>query len=328
MKEILTEIVDKIKRFLTHRDLLIFIFFLIISTALWSLQALRKDYETTIQMPISYINLPNDYVITNELPDHLNLSLEGKGSELVRYRYGKVLEPLEIDMDEVVKGRKDVSSYAYMGKIQKQIKSGTLIRHISPDSIHYVLEKQKKKILPISLDAKIDLQQQYTFSDSIKLSPSHITVYGPQKELNDLDSLITEHLELENVQDTLDIQVNLKELKNIRFSDSTITVSIFTEKFTERTIQVPITPQNVPANCILRIFPSSMSLNYQVALSDYEKVDASAFSITVDFNEAKKNGKDKLKIKIHRKPKKAFNIKLKSESVDYIIEEKNTLIQQ
>ncbi len=328
MKEIFTDIFNKIKRFLNHRDLLIFLFFLIISTALWSLQALRKNYETTIEMPITYVNLPNEYVITNELPEYLKLSLEGRGSELVRYRYGRVLEPLEIDMEEVVKGRKDVSSYAYMGRIQKQIKSGTLIRHISPDSIHYVIERQKKKILPVFLDARIDLQQQYTFSDSTKLTPSKITIYGPQKELDEIDSIFTEHLDLENIQDTVNITANLKALKNIRYSDSAVNVSIFTEKFTERTIQVPITPQNVPANCILRIFPSSMSLNYQVTLSDYEKVDASAFSITVDFHDAKKNGKDKLKIKIHRKPKKAFNIKLKSEFVDYIIEEKNTLIQQ
>ena len=94
------------------------------------------------------------------------------------------------------------------------------------------------------------------------------------------------------------------------------------EKFTEKSIQLPISIKHVPENITLRIFPSATTLSYQIGLSSYEKVDASSFSLYVDFREAKRNGKDKLKIKLNKRDSKAFNVKLKPESVDYIIEEK------
>lgn len=323
MKNFLLEQIKKIKQFLTTRDFLVFLLFLGISTALWALQALRKNYEMTVEMPIAYTNLPGDYIITNDLPSHLRLSLEGRGSDLVRYRYGRGLAPLKIDMEEVVKGRRNVATNTYLPQIQKQVKSDIAIKRISPDSILYELEKQKKKTIPIVLDAEIELEQQYTFSDSLRISPSHITAYGPLKELNKLDTIHTELLTINNVKDTLVTQIDLKKVRNVRFSDTTITVKIMSEKFTEKNIQLPISIKNVPENITLRIFPSATTLSYQIGLSSYEKVDASSFSLYVDFKEAKRNGKDKLKIKFGKKAPKAFNVKLKPEAIDYIIEEKS-----
>ncbi len=323
MNDLMSEITKKIKRFLTTKDLLVFLFFLLLSTALWTLQALRKNYTMTVEMPINYVNLPQDYIITNELPTHIKLALEGRGSDLVRYRYGNVLEPLHIDMEEVVKGRKHVATTAYIGQIQKQIKPETAIRRVSPDSIHYSLEKQRKKVVSVELDAEIDLVQQYTLSDSIQISPSKITIYGPQAELNKLDTIQTEHLELSGIKDTVIIQAQLQTMRNVRYSDSIIEVKIASERFTEKSIQLPISTKNVPSNCTLRIFPSTATLSYQIGLSSYEKVDASSFSLYVDFQEARKNPKEKLAIKMHKKPTKAFNIKLKPECVECIIEEKS-----
>ena len=323
MNEFISDSIKRIKRFLTTRDFLVFLFFLLISTILWAMQALQKDYEATVEVPINYVNLPKDYIITNELPTHIRLTMEGKGSSLVRYRIGHSLGPIQVDMEEVAKGKRKVATYTYLGQINKQIKSETHIRRSSPDSILYVLEKQKKKTVSVVLDAEIELEQQYTFSDSIQITPAHITAYGPQSELNKLDTIHTEMLTLNNVKDTITKQIELKKIRNVRFSDTLITVKIMSEKFTEKSVQLPIAIKNVPSNYTLRIFPSATTINYQVGLSSYEKVDASSFSLYVDFNEAKKNGKDKLQVKFSKRDSKAFNVKLKPAAIDYIIEEKS-----
>lgn len=323
MNDLFTEMTKRIKRFLTTKDLLVFFLFLCISTALWALQALRKNYDATVEVPINYVNLPKDYIITNDLPSHIKISLEGKGTDIFRYRYGHELGPILIDMEEVSKGRRKVAVSAYTNQIHKQTRSGTTIRRTSPDSILFVLEKQKKKVIPVALDAEIELEQQYTYSDSTQITPARITAYGPQSELVKLDTIHTELLSLNNVKDTITATIGLKSIKNLRYSDSIITVKIMSEKFTEKSIQLPISIKHVPENITLRIFPSATTLSYQIGLSSYEKVDASSFSLYVDFREAKRNGKDKLKIKLNKRDSKAFNIKLKPESVDYIIEEKS-----
>ncbi len=323
MKLNVEEIITKTKKFLTNRDLLVFMFFLLISTALWTLQELRKQSEDTVELPLKYVNLPNDYVVTNDLPDHLKLTLEGQGTVLVKYRFGSKLSPLEIDLNEIAKGKKSINTNAYISQIQKKV-SETQIKRIYPENIAVTLEKQKKKTVPVALDATIDLHQQYTLCDSIKILPARITAYGPQKELSEIDTIYTEHIDLEDLKDTTTIELALKQKKNVRYSDTIITIKVYTEKFTEKSIQVPISTKNVPSGYMLRIFPSTVTINYQVGLSNYDKIDATAFAVEVDYREAQKNGKDKLDIKIKKSPKKAFNIKLKPESVGYIIEEKHT----
>ncbi|MBO7506892.1 MAG: YbbR-like domain-containing protein [Paludibacteraceae bacterium] len=323
MNEFISDSIKRIKRFLTTRDFFIFLIFLVISTVLWAMQALQKDYEATVEVPINYVNLPKDYIVTNELPTHIRLTLEGKGSNLVRYRIGNSLGPIQVDMEEVANGKRKVATSTYFGQINKQIKSETHIRRSSPDSILYVLEKQKKKTVFVALDAEIELEQQYTFSDSIQVTPAKVTAFGPQTELSKLDTIHTELLTISNVKDTITKQIGLQGIRNVRFSDTVITVTIMSEKFTEKSVQLPIAIKNVPNNCTLRIFPSATTINYQVGLSSYEKVDASSFSLYVDFNEAKKNGKDKLKVKFSKCDSKAFNVKLKPAAIDYIIEEKS-----
>lgn len=323
MRDWVSDSIKKIMRFLTTRDFLVFVFFLLISTILWAMQALQKDYETTVEVPVNYVNLPKDYIITNELPSHIKLTLEGKGSNLVLYRFGRSLAPIHVDMEEVAKGKRKVATYTYLGQVNKQIKSDTHIRRSSPDSITFVLEKQKKKTVSVALDATIELEQQYTYSDSIQITPAHITAYGPQSELSKLDTIHTEMLTLSKVKDTITEQIELQKIRNVRFSDTIITVKIMSEKFTEKSVQLPIAIKNVPSNYTLRIFPSTTTINYQVGLSAYEKVDASSFSLYVDFNEAKKNGKDKLQVKFSKCDSKAFNVKLKPAAIDYIIEEKS-----
>lgn len=322
MNEFFNEIIEKTKRFLTSKDLLVFTFFLLLSTSLWILQALRKMGEDTIEVPLKYVDLPKDYVVTSDLPDHVKLTLEGRGTDLVRLKWGTI-DTLELDMTEIAKGKKTISTTAYLSQIQKRY-AETQIKRIYPESISVTIEKQKKKTVPVHLDATVDIHQQYTLCDSIKVNPARITAYGPQKELDALDSVHTVHVELDDIKDTIIQQVNLVEVKNVRFSTSTIELKVATEKFTEKSIQVPITAKNVPSGYVLRIFPASVVVNYHVGLSNYEKIDASAFALEVDYNEAKKKGENKLAVKIKKSPKKAFNIKLKPEAVEFIIEEKNT----
>ena len=94
----------EIRKFLTSRDLLIFVFFLIVSTGLWALQAMRKEYETIIQIPITYEKAPEGLVQQAELPQRLLITVTDDGTSLVRYRWMHSYNPIAIDISAYTDG--------------------------------------------------------------------------------------------------------------------------------------------------------------------------------------------------------------------------------
>lgn len=320
IKSILIDNIKSIKRFLTSKDLLVFLVFVFISTALWMLHASRKDYETVVQIPVSYENIPKDIILTNALPKQLRITIVGRGTNLANYRFGKDFDPIQIDMTDIKKSTNILATNSLKPALQKQIKQETQIIRIYPDSIYFKYEHLQSKKVPVKLTAAIELSQQYTYSDSISIVPKYVIAYGPKSILDTLKFAETTTIQLNDVKDTISLNIPLKRINNITYSDSIVHTTIKSELFTENTVLVPISISKTPSNRRLRIFPANVSLNYQTGISNYDKIDASSFSVEVDYNETKSYNK----LPIHKKKthKKAFNIKIKPEFVDYIIEEK------
>ncbi|MCQ2209846.1 MAG: CdaR family protein [Paludibacteraceae bacterium] len=318
------KIIKNFNEFLTTKDLLIFTFFLFLSASLWVLHALRGKYETMVKVPIEYVGLPNGYVVTQDLPNTLHLTIVGQGTNLVKYKFGYTFTPLEIDMSNMTKGKQTIHTKNLTGKLQKQIKSEVSISKIFPDTITVTIEKQSSKKLPVIIDGTFDLAQQYTYCDSIQVEPNIVTAYGSKINLEDLTNAVSEKIVQSNIKDTLKLDVKLKSIPHIIFSDSIIHLTFMTERFTEKTVQAPISITHLPKDRNLRIFPSSVSANFRVGLSNYEKIDASSFAFVVDYNDAKGGNNKKISVNIKDAPKEVFGIKLTPEAVDFIIEEKIT----
>lgn len=323
IEEKFNRLMEGIKRFVTSKDLLIFLFFLLITSFLWLLEALRKNYETVIQIPISYVNVPNDYLITNELPQKTRITITGRGTSLLSHRYGKRFDPLKVDVGKFMKRNRELFyTKELIEPLKKQIKDGIQIERIYPDTIRIKLSKQAEKKVPVKLNAKVELFQQYCFCDSLQISPQDVIAYGPTEILDSLEFAETDSIILTNVKDTLRTTILLKNVPNVTFSNKEIDLSICTEPFTEKDIIAPISIINLPNNRNLRIFPSTATIHCQVGISSYDRIDASSFSIEVNYNETALDNDSKLPIHIKKSPQEAFNIKIKPSSTDYIIEEK------
>ena len=317
-------IYEETKKFVTSRDLLIFLVFFAISASLWVLHALRRTYETAVDIPVTYVGLPNGYVLTNELESKIHCTITGQGTNLLMYRLksqtGYKLNPLAVDLSSVENGRRYVLTRTLLNDLQKRITSETTINRIEPDTIHISVEKLMSKRVPVQINGSFELAQQYTYCDTIDYEPKVVTLYGPQQVISEINAATLRDTSLQEIKDTLRTAVRLQSIPNVSFSDSAINLTIRTERYTEKSIQTPISILNLPHNRILRMFPSTAMVSFRIGLSNYEKVDASSFSLTVDYNDTKDNSK--LTISLKEMPDYVFNVKLSPTTVDYIIEEK------
>ena len=55
------------------REILTFMFFLVISFIFWVLQSLNEDVESSFSLNVKYVNVPEKVVFTNKLPDEIDV---------------------------------------------------------------------------------------------------------------------------------------------------------------------------------------------------------------------------------------------------------------
>lgn len=78
---------------LLNRQFLTFLFFLGLSASFWFLLALDREYEFEVEVPLQLTNVPKNVIITTDPPKSVKLTLKGKGSDMLVYRYLKKIQP-------------------------------------------------------------------------------------------------------------------------------------------------------------------------------------------------------------------------------------------
>ena len=315
--------IQKLKSFFFTKDILSFLFFLLLSSTFWFVHALGKERETSIVVPVRYVGIPINVAITNSPPSEITLNIKDQGKNLFDYSK-KHITPLTIDLSRVFyqKGEILITPDLLNGRIRRYLKTTTSILDIHPDSILIQYEKLGVKTLPIKLYSKIELANQYMLSNDIQIDPKEVTVFGPNRILASLKSVPTENLVLKNLNDSGNYYCKLKPIKLVRFSIKQTKVSVFVEPFTERNVQIPVTSVNCPGNISIRTFPAFVNATYTVGLSQFYTLTPTDIQVFLDYNDLKSSKQSKQTLKIKNNTTHITNIRISPSEVEFILEEK------
>jgi len=314
---------QKLKSFFLSKDILSFLLFLALSSAFWFVNALGKERETSITIPIRYVGIPQNIAVTNSPPSEILLNVKDQGLRLFDYSR-EYLTPITINLKRSFyeKGEILITSDQLSAKIGKYIMPTTSILGIQPDSILIQYARLSQTILPIELVSKIELAPQYMLTEKIHLDPSRITVFGPRKILDTLKTIRTEYFEVRNLNDTNTFRCKLKPIKSVRFSTNEIKVSLFVEQFTEKKVQIPITSINCPNHLLIRTFPAIVNATYTVGLSHFNSLVPNDIQVYLDYNDLMSGKLNKQKLKIINNTSHISNIRIVPQEVEFILEEK------
>lgn len=84
-----------------RRQVSILLFCIMIATVLWFLRALENTYQTQINHPVRFTNLPDDYVLLHPLPNRLALDVEALGFSVLKHNWNFSKTPLTIDFKDL-----------------------------------------------------------------------------------------------------------------------------------------------------------------------------------------------------------------------------------
>lgn len=312
-------------RSVKNKKLNVFGLFFLLAFLILVLSKLSKSYTETLTFGVTYINLPEEIVLTNDIEPKLNLTVSTYGFNLLSsYFYKKTIE---IDLKNQAYIHKD--KYVWLASralpsIEKQFGKSYKLEAVQPDTLNLSFGTLSVKEVPVRLNSNVTYAAGYDTLKGLTIVPDSIRVIGPDTEIDTLTHIETEELTLSNIKEHINTNVKLKLPQNtnaVKLSEKEILVTAKVQKFTEGTLEIPVIIKNLPADVQINYFPKVIKVSFEVSLDDYKSVKPSDFKIECDYLEIKTSNKSYVTPQLEKVPDNVKRVKMKQDKIEYIITE-------
>ncbi|WP_346864052.1 hypothetical protein [uncultured Draconibacterium sp.] len=315
----------KVEQLKNNKQAVVFLVCLLIATALWFLNALSKDYSTTISYPVKYVNAPSHQFLSNEPPSKLELKVDAHGFTLLRHKLSLSFSPIILNLTNLTQGVSpnnrtyEIQTRLHLKRIASQISNEIQVREVQPDIIRIVLDSLISKSVPVKTNIKLEFKPQFNLKDPVSVIPREVKITGPAAIVDTIRFLLTEQKTYNNLDATIERNLEVLHPEKTTVVPPKVLTKVSVEKFTEKEIKVPIKIINQPVNSNIKLFPSEVKLSCLVGLSEFDNINPGDFQIVVDYALID-SGNTNLTLRVKSKPVFIDQVRLKPESVEYLIE--------
>lgn len=282
---------------------------------------LSNDYKQTIKLKVNLVHTENEIVLENDSVNYINAYVEAKGFSLVPFIFKNY-------KDLVVNAKNDVSlkSNHFIFNIQKhkyliedQLGSSYKLLKVLPDTLFIAYSKRASKVVPVVLNKTINYAVGYDIKADFKFNIDSVKIVGSSSEVDKINSITTENLALNDVQTDIKSSVNLdiSDFENIEVFPKSVMVTGEVARFTEGTLEVPVSITNQPSNVDINYFPKTVSISYYVDLENYNAIEVSDFKVECDYRDITEQ-KNYLAPRVVKQPNFVKHLNIKQKRVDFI----------
>lgn len=307
------------------RNMLFFLFFLILAFIFWLLLFFQKEnVEGTYSIPLVYTNIPEDVVFDQPLPQYIEVSIADNGAEIFRLDISK-RDSLEINVAEITEGGNNIlQGEQYRQLVRSQLSPSTFIRGYYPMSISLATSRLESRELPVAFDGEITTSRANLVADSASIIPATVTAYGSRQSLDKLEKAYTEYTLFKNLRATSQLPVAINQVEGVKFVPGEVEIYIPIEEYTERTFEVPITASHLPGELTVKFFPSRAEVSFSVTLEEYKKIEPEDFEINLDYRTFHANEDGRVELELTKSPPSVNNLRISPYSVEFLFENRNS----
>jgi len=276
-----------------RKKLMIFGFFLLLSLVFWFINALSKSYITNISYPVRYTDLPEGKILVGDTPEDLVLKISAHGYSIVRYKLSSRYIPVSIPLHTfTVQHLNNNDSLFFIQSrfarehLNAQLSYDIQILEIKPDTLYFRFAKLKTKKLPVIVNLTYEPEKQMIAMGAPVAVPDSVIATGPDHILDTTYAVNTVKKNLGIISQTVKKDIDLQKPKDIDLSHTKVNITVALEKYTEKTLTVPLEVINLPDSIQIITFPDGIEITCQVGLSNYHKVQPTLFRTQVDFRES------------------------------------------
>lgn len=305
------------------KDVMVFLFFLLMSAVFWVAQALEEPMTINVTVPLKLENVPKDVIIATELPKEIQMTVRDKGSELIRLFWKQRLDTLHLDFRHYdkhgVTGRCQLAPEQIRQLLKDKLPNHSTITQLQPDTLTFYYNRGIHRRLPVKLHGTLSANERYHL-DGYSFSPDTVDVYAPSSILDTLKAAYTEAIFRQDLSKNCVMPVSLQHSPSMRFFPDTVSMTVNVDILSRHSIDVYIQGTDLPDNKKLHTYPSTVTLTYLISETEARKLDVSQFKVYVSYLDIKEGEGTKCKPRIASLPKNVASAFITPQEVDYSLE--------
>lgn len=328
MKRKLSDIIKylQLEKLKNDKQIVAFLVCLLIATVLWFLNALSKDYTSTISYAVKYVNPPSNRFLSNTPPNKFDLKVEAHGFTLLRNKLSLSFSPIVLNLNAITRNEKSESgTYTIrtedlMRRVSDQVSKEITISEIRPEFITLVLDSLITKKVAIKLNVKTEFKPQFYLKEPLSASPDSVKITGPATILDTIFALKTEAKTFGQLDAQTERQIGLLHPEKTNVSPEKVMVNIPVERYTEKELKLAVEVRNKPKGVNIKLFPSDIKVSFLVGLSEFESITAADFQAYIDYETITNSHLEDLDVKIETKSTFIQMLRISPTTVEYLIE--------
>ncbi len=315
----------KFVKSINGKDSRIFLLFLLISILVWQIEKLRQTYPENTSLNIKCENVPEGYVTPPSIDKSVRVRLEGDGFSLLRM-YLTNDRNVRVNVSSLNRFTTDGKMWAIfitrrLNGQKTDLPEHVRITEVFTDTVLIPLLTVKKRKLPVIVRDDVSLMPQYVFSSLRKVIPDSVVVTATSNVMDTIRAIYTEVQDPLVLNDTVKMEVPLVLPDMATASSESVILEYAVEPFSEKKLQIPITPINVAAGFSCKVFPPNARVSFNVGLSKFEDADESCFRVVADFSNVRPGDNvSRVRLSLTKSPDFIQNVSFSPSFAEFILQ--------
>ena len=167
---------------------------LVLAVLLWFHAVTEKEYHVIVRCPVTVKNVPEGWALLNQ-PVLASCNITATGKQIIALR----LMPPRITIDAANRQVKRLSVELLPSQLQYPFGLAPAQVEFTANSLTVSFDRMQEKMVRVVADIRGEPAEGYLVGDSVSLTPQAVTVHGPQKLLEQLDSIFTQPLAIDGL---------------------------------------------------------------------------------------------------------------------------------
>jgi YbbR domain-containing protein len=271
----------------------------VMALLLWLNVATDRVYQYTERFPLEITDIPQQLLLAEKPPDHVNVTVEGKGKELLKLILAEK-KSLKIDAAEFKRGETDYTVKPEDVPIPEDLEL-TVTTILPPKNLKVRLDYSMEKPLPVKPEVRVIPADGYEQVGGLHYSPKEVVISGPRMWLRNLQEIQTQKQEIQDAKESVSGQLGLvlPEGYNLSLSQDKINYSANVERTEEReTPARKISPVNLARKAEVELRPDSVTLTFVGAQSLIDQLEPDSIRVFVDCSQVSRRDTVKLPVRV------------------------------
>ncbi len=274
------------------------LFSLILAIGIWLHVATEKKHVTQIKVPIVLMTIPANLLTSNTYPVTAEVQIEATGKELLTIYFDE--KRLEVDCRQAKLGNQIIKIETNQLKLASGIVPKVLAIHY-PKQLVLEFDVLYSKKIPVSSSIQVDPAENHIWLKPILFEPPLVEAIGPRRIVSQIESVYSESLVLQDLQedDLFNVKLDSRNYINTRFSPSIVRAKVDIQKRTSREIQdIFVVLINIPENSSAHLDTNRVTLLVSGGVEIVNNLKKEDINVYVDYQNFTTKGKEEVPPKI------------------------------